>query len=147
MTERQLRYRNKLLAMIHLAPLYRNVYSHDAELWEEFLDNTFGVKSSKELAICELEGLKNYLNGDGNIIVSPKDRKPLPVVRKSKGGASAKQVFAIETLWEEKARNKTALALREFISNIIKIKPLRLVDLSSDEATKVILALKALKSS
>ena len=48
----QSEYRKRLLALIHINPLYKQIVENGA--WQEWLMLRFGVESSKELSISEL---------------------------------------------------------------------------------------------
>ena len=61
MTKNQDLYRKQLLTIIHTNPLYREIKRNEA--WQDWLDLRFGVKSSKELSINELNTAVNILRG------------------------------------------------------------------------------------
>ena len=52
MTKNQDLYRKQLLTIIHTDPLYKEIKRNEA--WQDWLELRFGVKSSKELSINEL---------------------------------------------------------------------------------------------
>ncbi|EME5399558.1 hypothetical protein VY205_001714, partial [Campylobacter jejuni] len=52
----------------------------------------------------------------------------------------------IQAIWSKNAKNPTQWALREFINNIIKKRPLHLWYLSVEDANKIILGLKNLEN-
>jgi len=139
MTPKQKAYRNNLLSTIHLSTLYKTVYAHDRELWESFLTNAYGVSSSSKLFISELANLAAYLNGKVSVLIADPKRKA-----NEEGKATQAQISKIETVWAIKARDKSEMALRNFINRIVKSRPLYLYNLNRNEATKVILALENL---
>ena len=51
MTKKQKNYKKALLKLVHISKMYKEVYANDRELWEEFLNNNYGVKSSKFLSV------------------------------------------------------------------------------------------------
>lgn len=61
MTKNQDLYRKQLLTIIHTNPLYREIKRNEA--WQDWLELRFGVKSSKELSINELNTAVNILRG------------------------------------------------------------------------------------
>ena len=61
MTRSQEIYRKQLLTIIHTDPLYKEIKRNEA--WQDWLDLRFGVKSSKELSINELNTAVNILRG------------------------------------------------------------------------------------
>ncbi len=63
-----------------------------------------------------------------------------------KGKATQKQLNMIQAIWSKNAKKPTRWALREFINNIIKKRPLHLWYLDKEEANKIILALKNLEN-
>ncbi len=139
MTPKQELYRKRLLSSIHLSPRYRTVYANDRDLWEAFLENGYGTSSSSKLFISELENLVDYLNGKVSVLVADPKRKA-----NEEGKATKAQIAKIETVWAIKARDKSEMALRNFINRIVKSRPLYLHNLNRGEATKVIIALENL---
>lgn len=61
MTKAQEIYRKQLLARIHTHPQYKIIKENEA--WSEWLELRFGVDSSKELSIKELNTILDILNG------------------------------------------------------------------------------------
>ena len=61
MTKNQDLYRKQLLTIIHTDPLYKEIKRNEA--WQDWLELRFGVKSSKELSINELNTAVNILRG------------------------------------------------------------------------------------
>lgn len=140
MTPKQKAYRNKLLSKIHQSPRYRTVYASDRELWGSFLVNGYGVDSSSMLSISELENLADYLNGKVSVLKSDPSKRP-----DQPGKATKAQISKIETIWAIVARDKSALALRNFIHRQVKSRPLHLFNLDRHEATTIIITLEAMK--
>ena len=61
MTKNQDLYRKQLLTIIHTDPLYKEIKRNHA--WQDWLRLRFGVESSKELSINELNTALNILRG------------------------------------------------------------------------------------
>nr|WP_315063433.1 phage protein GemA/Gp16 family protein [uncultured Campylobacter sp.] len=61
MTKNQDLYRKQLLTIIHTDPLYKEIKRNHA--WQDWLELRFGVKSSKDLSIGELNTAVNILRG------------------------------------------------------------------------------------
>ena len=61
MTKNQDLYRKQLLTIIHTDPLYKEIKRNHA--WQDWLRLRFGVESSKELSINELNTAVNILRG------------------------------------------------------------------------------------
>lgn len=139
MTPKQKDYRNKLLSKIHQSPRYRTVYASDRDLWESFLQNGYGVSSSAKLSISELENLSGYLIGKVTVLIADPSRRP-----DQAGKATKAQIAKIETMWSIVARDKSEMALRNFINRQVKSRPLHLYSLSRHEATTIIIALEAM---
>ena len=130
MTKKQKSYKKALLKLVHVSKMYKEVYANDRELWEEFLKRNYGVKSSKELSISELEGLVDYLNYKTiKIRVEP---------------ATINQIRYITHLWDKKGKIKGVFGLLRFIRERMGYDVLKLKDLTKEQATKVIIALTKL---
>ena len=71
MTKNQDLYRKQLLTIIHTDPLYKEIKRNEA--WQDWLELRFGVKSSKELSINELNTAVNILRGkcEDRLIFTP----------------------------------------------------------------------------
>lgn len=125
-----------LIKIIHILKIKNNL---DDESYRLALNNRYNKNSSKDLDINELRdfalslGYKNFVKNT--------------TFKQEKTKATKKQLNMIQAIWIKNARNPTQLALREFINNIIKKRPLHLWYLSKKEANKVILALKNLENS
>lgn len=141
MTLKQAAYRKKLLSSIHLSPRYRTVYANDRDLWESFLENGYGVSSSKDLTISELENLLDYLIGKVSVLIKHPSRIP-----DKAGQATKAQIAKIETMWAIVARDKSEIALRNFIHRQIKSRPLHLYNLTRHEATVIIVSLEGMNN-
>lgn len=139
MTPKQEAYRKRLLSSIHLSPLYRSVYANDRNLWESFLENGYGVSSSSDLAISELQNLSDYLIGKVSVLIKDPSRRP-----DKPGQATKAQIAKIETMWSIIARDKSEMALRNFIHRQIKSRPLHLHNLTRHEATVIIVSLEGM---
>ncbi len=61
MTKNQDLYRKQLLTIIHTDPLYKEIKRNHA--WQDWLRLRFGVESSKDLSIGELNTAVNILRG------------------------------------------------------------------------------------
>jgi len=130
MTKKQKNYKKALLKLVHTSKMYKEVYANDRELWEEFLNNNYGVKSSKFLSISELEGLVDYLNyRTTKIKVEP---------------ATMNQIRYMNHLWNKKGRVKGVFGLLKFIRGRMGFDVLKLKDLTKEQATKVIIGLEKL---
>lgn len=142
MTPKQKAYRNKLLSKVHQSPRYRTVYANDRDLWESFLLNGYGVTSSSKLAISELENLVDYLSGKVTVLIADPSRRP-----DQYGKATKAQIAKIETMWSIVARDKSEMALRNFIHRQVKSRPLHLYNLTRHEATVIIISLEGMNNS
>lgn len=141
MTPKQEAYRKRLLSSIHLSPRYRTVYADDRDLWEAFLENGYGVSSSSDLAISELQNLSDYLIGKVTVLKKDPSRRP-----EKPGQATNAQISKIETMWAIVARDKSAMALRNFIHRQVKYRPLHLHNLTRAEATTIIVSLEGMNN-
>lgn len=141
MTQRQKFYHAQLVKKVHLTPTYHNVYRNDRELYEGFLLNSFGVESSKLLSINELNSLIDYFEGKTTILKIDKRGRP-----SREGMASVAQIDKINALWVIKARDKSDIALRNFIKRQTGEFPLHLAKLTKKEATGIIIALERIKA-
>lgn len=130
MTKKQQNYKKALLKLVHTSKMYKEIYANDRALWEEFLNKTYGVKSSKYLSISELEGLVDYLNyKTTKIKVEP---------------ATMNQIRYMMHLWDKKGRVKGVFGLLKFVRERMGFKVLKLKDLTKEQATKVIIGLEKL---
>lgn len=139
MTPKQKEYHERLYKKVHMTPMYRTIYKGDRDLYESFLANAYGVRSSKQLSISELENLIDYLTGKTkNTVQNPKGRPAI------KGMATDAQITKIESMWKSIARDPSDSALRSFIKRQTGSFPLHLKTLTQKEATGIIVALEAM---
>lgn len=143
MTDKQKRFRVQLLKMVHTNEMYKNLKR--VEAWEDFLYVRFRVESSSELSIDELKVLVDVLNGGEDKLGLEADNVGRAMLKDKPNMITTKQILSIESLWEQKARDKTPKALRNFIKIVTKTFPLHLNTLTKAEATKVITALGRLR--
>ena len=131
MTQKQRNYKTALIRSIHTSPLYKDIYAHDRELYEEMLFNRFGVRSSKKLSIAELKNLDDYMNKRNNA-VTPK-----------KVYATPNQVSFILATWEQNSLQKDIFSLMKLVRKVTKNQSLDdLNHLTRQEASAVIAAVK-----
>lgn len=141
MTKAQEIYRKQLLARIHTHPQYKIIKENEA--WSEWLELRFGVSSSKELSLKELNIVIDILNQRRNDEI---DLKPDYVGRNilNPTKISTKQIEKIKVLasklgWDDvrlmKFINRQCNTLLIYISYLSK--------LSKKQATSVITGLNA----
>ena len=128
-TPKQIAYRKSLIQKIQIVK--HNVFVDD-EMRKEFMLSRFGVDSTTKLSIDELKLLLDFCN---------RNVSDIPVSK-----ATEAQLHKINTLWLEKAKNKSIEAMCSFASKIAKRQVGFINELRKDEATKVIVALERLKS-
>ena len=128
MTNKQLIYKKSLIQKIQI--LKHNVFIDD-ESRREFMLSRFGVNSTTKLTIDELKLLLDFCN---------RNVSDIPVSK-----ATEAQLHKINTLWLEKAKNKSIEAMCSFASKIAKRQVGFINELRKDEATKVIVALENMK--
>ncbi|WP_304345761.1 phage protein GemA/Gp16 family protein [Campylobacter showae] len=138
MTKNQDVYRKQLLTIIHTDPLYKEIKRNEA--WQDWLDLRFGVKSSKELSINELNTAVNILRGkcEDRLNFTP-DYAGRNLTKPDK--ITQKQIKKIEILinelgWDEPAR------LRFFYRQTGCLVP-KLYALDKKRANKIITGLEA----
>ena len=107
-----------------------NVFVDD-ESRREFMLSRFGVNSTTKLSIDELKLLLDFCN---------RNVSDIPVSK-----ATEAQLHKINTLWLDKAKNKSIEAMCSFASKIAKRQVGFINELRKDEATKVIVALENMK--
>lgn len=127
MTNKQLNYKKSLIQKIQIVK--HNVFIDD-DMRKEFILSRFGVESSTKLSIDELKLLLGFCN---------RNVSDIPVSK-----ATEAQLHKINTLWLDKAKNKSIEAMCSFASKIAKRQVRFINELRKDEATKVILALEKL---
>ncbi len=125
MTQSQIEYKKRLIQKIQIVK--NNVFIDD-ESRREFMLSRFGVESSTKLTIDELKLLLDFCN---------RNVSDIPVSK-----ATEAQLHKINTLWCEKAKNKSIEAMCSFASKIAKRQVGFINELRKDEATKVIVALE-----
>lgn len=167
LTIKQQDYRKKLLARVHLAPIYRDYFSHYKGEYKNMLFNAFGKKSAADLSINQLTILVKFLvsktatetnnleyqnstpktvSKSSNVValanvktdtVTPLETPSVALVEH----ISSAQIKYINRLWKQKARNPTQQALRAFIESNFKKIVLNLNALTKKEASGLINAL------
>ena len=125
MTNKQQTYKKSLIQKIQIVK--HNVFADD-ESRREFMLSRFGVDSTTKLTIDELKLLLDFCN---------KNVSDIPVSK-----ATEAQLHKINTLWLDKAKNKSIEAMCSFASKIAKRQVGFINELRKDEATKVIVALE-----
>ena len=128
MTNKQLNYKKSLIQKIQIVK--HNVFIDD-EMRKEFMLSRFGVDSTTKLTIDELKLLLDFCN---------RNVSDIPVSK-----ATEAQLHKINTLWLDKAKNKSIEAMCSFASKIAKRQVGFINELRKDEATKVIVALENMK--
>lgn len=125
MTQSQIEYKKRLIQKIQIVK--NNVFIDD-DMRKEFILSRFGVESSTKLTIDELKLLLDFCN---------RNVSDIPVSK-----ATEAQLHKINTLWLDKAKNKSIEAMCSFASKIAKRQVGFINELRKDEATKVIVALE-----
>lgn len=128
MTNKQQTYKKSLIQKIQIVK--HNVFVDD-DIRKEFMLSRFGVDSTTKLSIDELKLLLDFCN---------RKVSDIPVSK-----ATEAQLHKINTLWLEKAKNKSIEAMCSFGSKIAKRQVGFINELRKDEATKVIVALENMK--
>ena len=128
MTNKQQTYKKSLIQKIQIVK--HNVFIDD-ESRREFMLSRFGVDSTTKLTIDQLKLLLDFCN---------RNVSDIPISK-----ATEAQLHKINTLWLEKAKNKSIEAMCSFTSKIAKKQVGFINELRKDEATKVIVALENMK--
>lgn len=131
MTKKQEIYRKQLLAIIHTHPFYKHAKQNDA--WEEFL-SAWNVKSCAQLKVKELINLIAVMDGKDN----PKSS--------TAEFATQSQIYAIKSLWQRVANDKSDKALLFFIKRITKNLYLKIEYIKKREASKILIVLKKMEN-
>lgn len=131
MSKKEEIYRKQLLAIIHTHPFYKHAKQNDA--WEEFL-SAWNVKSCAQLKVKELINLIAVMDGKDN----PKSS--------TAEFATQSQIYAIKSLWQRVANNKSDKALRFFIKRITKNLYLKIEYIKKREASKILIVLKKMEN-
>ncbi|MEY4505255.1 MAG: hypothetical protein RL154_1552 [Pseudomonadota bacterium] len=142
MTPKQKYARKTLLKEIHLNPNYKEIKAAGA--WEDYLTIRFGVTSSAELSITELNQLYGVLHGlESDELNRKPDWRGRAIIKQEasliKGGkATQKQINAINSIWEQKSREKSHESLMQTIKRLTGNLYLHVHMLTKEEATHVI---------
>jgi hypothetical protein len=131
MSKKEEIYRKQLLAIIHTHPFYKHAKQNDA--WEEFL-SAWDVKSCAQLKIKELIKLIAVMDGKDN----PKSS--------TAEFATQSQIYAIKSLWQRVANDKSDKALLFFIKRITKNLYLKIEYIKKREASKILIVLKKMEN-
>ena len=131
MSKKQEIYKTALIRSVHLSPKYRSYYKDNKDDYKERLKRAFGVDSSKKLTITQLEQWVGFLNN--RIDELPDFVAPM---------ISQPQMILLRKLWSDYARDTSDEALLRFSMKINKNAVLHVEQLTSKEASKLIVALK-----
>ena len=131
MSKKEEIYRKQLLAIIHTHPFYKHAKQNDA--WEEFL-SAWNVKSCAQLKVKELINLIAVMDGKDN----PKSS--------TAEFATQSQIYAIKSLWQRVANDKSDRALLFFIKRITKNLYLKIEYIKKREASKILIVLKKMEN-
>jgi hypothetical protein len=131
MSKKEEIYRKQLLAIIHTHPFYKHAKQNDA--WEEFL-SAWNVKSCAQLKVKELINLIAVMDGKDN----PKSS--------TAEFATQSQIYAIKSLWQRVANDKSDKALLFFIKRITKNLYLKIEYIKKREASKILIVLKKMEN-
>ena len=131
MSKKEEIYRKQLLAIIHTHPFYKHAKQNDA--WEEFL-SAWDVKSCAQLKVKELINLIAVMDGKDN----PKSS--------TAEFATQSQIYAIKSLWQRAANDKSDKALLFFIKRITKNLYLKIEYIKKREASKILIVLKKMEN-
>lgn len=146
MTFLQDQYRKGLLRNIHQHRTYSGLYACNA--WEDYLFVRYGVTSSKDLSIKELNRILDVFNGKvEDVLALKQDFAGRAIMKQStkEGGITPKQIGTIISLWEKKANDKSLRALLHFVKRVSGTLYLALEHLKKSEATNVIVAILKVK--
>lgn len=152
--------KNYYIKMIHTL---KHNYFIDEECRKIYLKSVYNKESLSDLTINELRevltvcGYKPYkkytpsykkarpkTDNQGQVAsIASGINETVPI--KDGLHATKRQLETITGIWEQIARNKSPMALREFIFRIVKIRPLHLKSLSRDDARDVVQALIQMK--
>lgn len=131
MSKKEEIYRKQLLAIIYTHPFYKHAKQNDA--WEEFL-SAWNVKSCAQLKVKELINLIAVMDGKDN----PKSS--------TAEFATQSQIYAIKSLWQRVANDKSDKALLFFIKRITKNLYLKIEYIKKREASKILIVLKKMEN-
>lgn len=148
LTDKQKAYRKRLLARIHLAPMYVSHFKDNRDQYEDMLFKAFGKKSAALLTIKQLMLLESYLYGKTRNAALSKAGNVSSIGNQGAHSSpelvehiTAAQIKHIESLWQRKARTPTPAALRNFIEKNFKKIVLNLNALTKKEASGLINAI------
>ncbi|MBE2986635.1 DUF1018 domain-containing protein [Campylobacter sp. RM12920] len=127
------------IKMIHTL---KHNYFVDDECRKIYLNAQYGKDSLSKLSIEELRAVALLCGYEPKSLGRVKENLK---ARKEYIFATKKQLDTITGIWNEVARVKSEMALRDFIYRIVKIRPLHLSSLKRAEASDVIIALKNMK--
>lgn len=152
--------KNYYIKMIHTL---KHNYFIDEECRKIYLKSVYNKESLSDLTINELRevltvcGYKPYkkytpsykntrskTDNQGQAASSASGINETAPIKDSLH-ATKRQLETITGIWEQIARNKSPMALREFIFRIVKIRPLHLKSLSREDARDVVQALIQMK--
>ncbi|PZT47246.1 hypothetical protein B6S12_10095 [Helicobacter valdiviensis] len=128
-----------LIKIIHILKSKNGLSEED---YRYALKERYNKESSKDLSIEELREFAVFLGYEEKYLKHKRYYKE----KANKGYATQKQINMINALWVKYSYKKSAWALREFINNIIKKRPLHLNSLNQEEANSIIQALKNLEA-
>lgn len=131
MTLRQKQYKKALITAVHLSKKYRSYYKDNKDEYQTRLEAAFGVSSSKELSIKDLETLVGWLN---ETIDDLPELKPPSISKPQKN--------LLRELWCDYARDKSDIALLKFAQKVTKTLYITVEAITLKDATKLIVALK-----
>ena len=141
MTQSQIEYKKRLIQKIQIVK--NNVFIDD-DMRKEFMLSRFGVNSTTKLTIDELKLLLDFCLHKAEFPpvgrACNRNVSDIPVSK-----ATEAQLHKINTLWCEKAKNKSIEAMCSFASKIAKRQVGFINELRKDEATKIIVALENMK--
>ncbi|MGG7074558.1 phage protein GemA/Gp16 family protein [Campylobacter sp. 9BO] len=138
MNRSQAELKRYYIKMIHTL---KGSYFIDDECRKIHLQSTYGTDSLKNLNI---EQLREVLSLCGYKAKKHKVKENIKA-KNDREYASQKQLDTITGIWNEVARVKSEMALRDFIYRIVKYRPLYLKHLKRDEASDIVRALKNMK--
>lgn len=126
MTPAQKKYKKQLIQKIQITK--HNVFGDDEER-KAFMESRFGADSTTKLNIDQLKLLLDFCN---------KKVSDIPVLNSS----TVAQREKIIGIWLDKARDRSFVALFNFIKRITNKEICDVQELTQEEATKVIVALE-----
>jgi hypothetical protein len=143
MTQKQEYLRRGLLAKIHIRPFTKQ--SKELDAWQEYLLNSYGVRSSADLSIDELYNLLDVMDGKTQPKISgvrPRVKRAAKLQTDKDAPLTEKQEAYLRKLWNiEPGKRGLVTAtkeLAEFSLRTLGFSFLYLQDLSSSQAGKLI---------